>query len=173
MAELKLSDSTPAVGSWIVPAHAEAARHAIAAHPENKCPRSIADPSAGIRLTGKEGPSSVGFLATDDRSPGLAVPDYSPYAGIRSYFTIARVSRDIFRQSSVGAIYTDWECPATGEFNRMGGLDTRLTLSPTWTLEGQAVATSSYLNLNCEANLYPFSSGNVGNGNYYAGPAER
>jgi len=135
--------------------------------------RSIADPSAGIRLTGKDGPYSVGLLATDDRSPGLAVPDYSPYAGIRSYFTIARVSRDIYRQSSVGAIYTDWECPATGEFNRIGGLDTRLTLSPTWTLEGQAVATSSYLNLNCEANLYPFSSGNVGNGNYYAGPAER
>src|ERR1035441_10943728 len=44
MAELKLSDSTPAVGSWIVPAHAEAARHAIAAHPENKCPCSIPNP---------------------------------------------------------------------------------------------------------------------------------
>jgi len=26
---------------------------------------------------------------------------------------------------------------------------------------------------NCEANAYPFSSGNKGNGNYYAGPAER
>ena len=134
--------------------------------------RSIADPSAGIRLTGKDGPYSVGLMAADDRSPGLAVPDYSPYAGIRSYFTIARVSRDIFRQSSVGAIYTDWECPATGEYNRIGGLDTRLTLSPTWTLEGQAVATSSFLDLNCEANLYPFSSGNVGHDNYYAGPAE-
>jgi len=29
------------------------------------------------------------------------------------------------------------------------------------------------LNLNCEANLYPFSSGNRGNGNYYAGPGEK
>jgi hypothetical protein len=27
--------------------------------------------------------------------------------------------------------------------------------------------------LNCEANLYPFSSGNHGNNNYYAGPAEK
>jgi hypothetical protein len=134
--------------------------------------RSIADPSAGIRLTGKDGPYSVGLLAADDRSPGLAVPDYSPYSGIRSYFTIARVSRDIFRQSSVGAMYTDWECPATGEFNRIGGVDTHLTLNSTWTLEGQAVVTSSNLNLNCEANLYPFSSGNAGHGSYYAGPAE-
>ncbi len=135
--------------------------------------RSIGDPSAGIRLTGKDGPYSVGLMAADDRSPGLAVPDYSPYSGMRSYFTIARVSRDIFRQSSVGAIYTDWECPTTGEYNRIGGVDTHLKFNPNWTLEGQAVATSSYLDLNCEANLYPFSSGNKGNNNYYAGPAER
>ena len=62
--------------------------------------RNIQDPSAGIRLTGKEGPYSVGLMATDDRAPGLAVPDCpatSPIcsnslSGIRSYFTIARVS---------------------------------------------------------------------------------
>lgn len=135
--------------------------------------RNIADPSAGIRLTGKDGPYSVGVMTTDDRSPGLAVPDFSQFSGIRSYFTIARVSRDIFRQSTVGAIYTDWECPTTGEFNRIGGIDTTLRLNPNWTLEGQAVATSSNLNLNCEANLDPFSSGNLGHGNYYAGPAEK
>jgi hypothetical protein len=29
------------------------------------------------------------------------------------------------------------------------------------------------LNLNCEANTYPFSSGNRGNGDHYAGPAEK
>ncbi|MGA7752659.1 MAG: DUF5916 domain-containing protein [Candidatus Sulfotelmatobacter sp.] len=135
--------------------------------------RSIGDPSAGIRLTGKDGPYSIGLMSTDDRSPGLAVPDYSPFSGMRSYFTIARASRDIFRESSVGALYTDWECPTTGEYNRVGGVDTRLKLSTTLSLDGQAVATSSNLNLNCEANLYPFSSGNRGNGNYYAGPAEK
>ena len=135
--------------------------------------RSIGDPSAGIRLTGKDGPYSIGLMSTDDRSPGLAVPDFSPLSGMRSYFTIARASRDIFKQSSIGALYTDWECPTTGEYNRVGGVDTRLKLSTTWSLDGQAVDTSSNLNLNCEANLYPFSSGNHGNGNYYAGPAEK
>src|ERR1700691_6470928 len=93
-------------------------------------------------------------MATDDRAPGLAVPNYCPdtspicsdsLSGIRSYFTIARVSRDIFKQSSVGAVYTDWECPATGEFNRVGGLDTRLKFNANWTLEGQAVVSSSNL----------------------------
>jgi len=152
--------------------------------------RNIQDPSAGIRLTGKEGRYSVGLMATDDRAPGLAVPRYCPATspvcsdnlyGVRSYFTIARVSRDIFKQSSVGAIFTDWECPSTGEFNRVGGMDARLKFNANWTLEGQAVTSSSNLlgltsgNLQttCEANLYPFSSGNAGNGNYYAGPAEK
>jgi len=145
--------------------------------------RNIGDPSAGIRLTGKDGPYSVGMMSADDRSPGLAVPDYDPLSGIRSYFTVARVSRDLWKQSSVGAVYTDWECPTTGEYNRIGGVDTRLKFSPNWTLDGQAVTSSSdilgnvfspdYSSQNCEANAYPFSSGNQGNGNHYAGPAER
>jgi hypothetical protein len=135
--------------------------------------RNIGDPSAGVRLTGKDGPYSVGLMTADDRSPGLAIPKYFPFSDVRSYFTIARVSRDIFRQSSVGVLYTDWECPSTGEFNRLGGVDTRLKLNPNWTLDGQAVTSSSNLNLNCEVNLYPFSSGNRGNGAYYAGPAEK
>jgi hypothetical protein len=145
--------------------------------------RSIGDPSAGIRLTGKDGPYSVGLISTDDRSPGLAVPYNDSLAGIRSYFTIARVSRDIFRQSSVGVLYTDWECPATHEFNRIGGVDSRIKFNQNWTLDGQAVTSSSniignvvspnYQANNCEQNLYPFSSGNAGNGNYFAGPADR
>jgi len=152
--------------------------------------RNIQDPSAGVRLTGKEGPYSIGLMATDDRAPGFAVPGVCPATspicsdslyGVRSYFSIARVNRDIFKQSSVGAIYSDWECPTTGEFNRVGGADTRLKFNSNWILEGQAVASSSnLLGLNtgnlqntCEDNLYPFSSGNAGNGNYYAGPADR
>jgi hypothetical protein len=155
--------------------------------------RNVEDPSAGIRLTGKEGPYSVGLMAADDRSPGLAVPKYCPgididcvnsLYGSRSYFGIARVSRDIFKESSVGALFTDWQCPTTGEFNRVGGVDTHLKFSPTWTMDGQAVVSSSNLqglnaflngqnlDASCEAALFPFSSGNVGNGNHYAGPAD-
>jgi len=156
--------------------------------------RNVEDPSAGIRLTGKEGPYSVGLMAADDRSPGLAVPSYCPALdvgcldnlyGIRSYFGIARVSRDIFKESSVGALFTDWQCPTTGEVNRVGGVDTHLKFSPAWTLDGQAVVSSSNLqglaapgvitqNLDstCEASLFPFSSGNAGDGHHYAGPAD-
>ena len=152
--------------------------------------RNIQDPSAGIRLTGKEGPYSVGLIATDDRAPGLAVPNFclgtslicsDRLSGDRSYFAIARVSRDIFRQSTVGATYADWECPTTGEFNRVGGVDTRLKFNANWTLDAQAVTsssnlqglTSSNLQTTCEYNLFPFSSGSVGNGERYAGPADK
>jgi hypothetical protein len=154
--------------------------------------RNIQDPSAGIRLTGKEGPYSVGVIASDDRAPGFAIPNFCLSAsvdpdclnklyGTRSYFTIARVSRDIFKQSNVGAIYSDWECPTTGEYNRVGGADAWLKLNANWTLQGQAVTSSSHLlglkapslYSTCEANQFPFSSGNAGNGNYYAGPADK
>jgi hypothetical protein len=168
--------------------------------------RNIQDLSAGIRLTGKEGPYSVGLMASDDRAPGLAVPSFCPASeitginlqspicsdalyGDRSYFTIARVSRDIFKESTVGAVYTDWECPATGEYNRVGGVDARLRFNANWILEGQAVTSSSNLqglniylspaaNLEntCEYNLFPFSAGNLihaGNDNHYAGPADK
>jgi hypothetical protein len=146
--------------------------------------RNIQDPSAGIRLTGKEGPYSVGLMSTDDRAPGQAVPPYFPLAGTLSYFTVARASRDIFRQSSIGVLYTDWECPTTGESNRVGGVDTRLKFNANWSLDAQAVVSSSnlsgnffaasgYSGKNCETNLFPFNSGNVGNGNHYGGPAEK
>jgi hypothetical protein len=145
--------------------------------------RNIGDPSAGIRLTGKDGPYSVGLMTSDDRSPGLSFPNDDQLSGVRSYFTIARVSRDIFRQSSIGVLYTDWECPSTGEFNRIGGIDSRIKFNQNWTLDGQAVDSSSnllggplspnYSSNNCESYLTPFSSGSVGDGNHYAGPADR
>jgi hypothetical protein len=131
--------------------------------------RNIGDPSAGIRLTGKSGPYSVGVMATDDRSPGLAVPDSDPLSGSRSYFTIARASRDIFRESSVGVIYTDWEYPAAKEFNRIGGVDTRLKFNANWTLEGQAVVSST----DCHGVRVFCASSSDATRNYESGPADK
>ncbi|MBZ5681451.1 MAG: carbohydrate binding family 9 domain-containing protein [Acidobacteriia bacterium] len=130
--------------------------------------RNIGDPSAGIRLTGKQGPYSVGLMTTDDRSPGLLVPDADPRSGTRSYFTIARASRDIFKQSSVGVIYTDWEYPASKEFNRIGGIDTRLKFNANWTLEGQAIVSST----DCRG-VWIFCSSSDASRNYEAGPADK
>src|SRR5208337_3190364 len=55
----------------------------------------------------------------------------------RAYFTVVRATRDLFRQSAVGMIYTDREF--AGTFNRVGGVDTRFRLWNNWWLIGEAV----------------------------------
>jgi hypothetical protein len=106
--------------------------------------RNIVNPDAGVRLTGKTGPYSLGIMSADDRAPGLTVAHDDPLFKERSYFNIARVSRDIFNQSSIGAIYSDWEYGAADSFNRVGGIDTRLKFSKQLIGTAQAVVSSSY-----------------------------
>ncbi len=117
--------------------------------------RRIGDPQFGARLTGKTGPYSIGVLAIDDRGPGKSVPDNDRVAGDRASFFVGRVGRDILGQSSIGAIYTDREFLADGEFNRLGGADARIKLNANWTSLFQAVTSSTRL----------------ANGTYEAGPA--
>jgi hypothetical protein len=105
--------------------------------------RQIVNPSYGARLTGKVGPYAIGVLTADDRAPGLVVAPSDPLAGSRQYFNLARVSRDIFRQSSIGAIYTDEEFPAGGGYNRIGGIDSRIKLTSSWTATLQSVVSST------------------------------
>ena len=106
--------------------------------------RRIGHPEFGLRLTGKSGPWAVGVLASDDRAPGEALPPSDPHSGERATFTIARVSRDILEQSTIGAIFTDREF--AGGHNRVAGIDANLKLDQNWRIQGAAV-TSSTLNL--------------------------
>jgi len=104
--------------------------------------RNIAHPEFGLRLTGKSGPWAVGVLASDDRAPGEALPPTDAHAGDRATYTIARVSRDVLDQSTVGAIVTDKEF--AGGFNRVGGIDANMKLDSHWRLQGQALASSTH-----------------------------
>jgi hypothetical protein len=103
--------------------------------------RRIADPTFGVRLSGKMGPWNLGFLEADDRSPGLIVPDNDPAHGKRAYFTVARVSHDIGKQSSIGAMYTDREFQ--GNFNRVGGLDGTFYLNQNWSASYRGYMSST------------------------------
>jgi hypothetical protein len=140
--------------------------------------RNIVSPDAGIRLTGKSGPYSIGVLAADDRAPGLtpqclpsSEPSNQPCGTTdplfksRSYFAIARVSRDIFKQSSIGAMYTDWEDPAANTFNRVGGVDGRFKFSKHLIATGQGVVSSSQCSEQYSTTYYTCAAG------YSAGPA--
>jgi len=104
--------------------------------------RNIGHPEFGLRLTGKAGPWAVGVLASDDRAPGEALPPTDPHSGDRAMFTIARVSRDILNQSTIGAIYTDREF--AGGYNRVASVDANLRLDANWRLQGQAATSATY-----------------------------
>ena len=103
--------------------------------------RRIADPQFGARLTGKIGKYSIGALFVDDQAPGKdpALPPRA--AGDRALITIARVSRDVFSQSTIGAIFTSREF--AGSYTRVGGADARFRIGRNWTTSMQAVTSST------------------------------
>jgi hypothetical protein len=115
--------------------------------------RRIVDPEYGVRLTGKLGRWSLGTLFADDKSPGKVVPSYDPLHGRKAYFGVGRVSYDIGKESSIGAIYTDREMrtapnevlctddPCLVGSNRVGGIDAKLKFNPKWSVTFQALAS--------------------------------
>ena len=120
--------------------------------------RNIVHPEFGARATGKIGHYNIGLLAIDDRAPGNIVEAGDPLYKKRATFAVGRVSRDIGKGSSIGAIYTDEEF--AGGWNRIGGFDFTARLTDKWTTLGQFVESST--------------KGNADSGNpptYSAGPA--
>lgn len=96
--------------------------------------RRIREPTAGLRLTGKLGPYSVGALVSDDEATTN---------GNGAVMGAFRVERDVGEQSSIGAMYTHWNESAGLGMNQVGGLDGRLKLGDNWTTSVQAVASTT------------------------------
>lgn len=103
--------------------------------------RRIAEPQFGIRLTGKQGPYTIGALVADDESPGNAVQPGDPLHGTRARFGVLRLNRDLFREATVGVLLTDREYE--GGHNRVGSVDARFKLNPNWVAMLQAAASST------------------------------
>jgi Domain of unknown function (DUF5916) len=104
--------------------------------------RRIVDPQYGVRMTGKLGHYALGAFFADDRGPGLAVANTDALFGTRAYNGILRVSRDFFRESTVGLFFADREYE--GSFNRILGPDLRWKFKPNWILSGQAIASGTH-----------------------------
>jgi hypothetical protein len=91
--------------------------------------RRILAPVAAVKLTGKMGGFNVGYLAAVDDTVGSFDQQHHPV------YNILRVQRDVGRASRVGLLVTSKEeGPAS---NRVFGADTRLVLSPRWSLQLQ------------------------------------
>src|SRR5216683_5661209 len=103
--------------------------------------RRIADPQFGARLTGKEGPWTVGLFVADDRSPGRQVLSTDLLSNRRAYFAIGRVAYDIGKNSNIGLIYTDREFE--GDYNRVGGFDAHFKLGKNWNFSHRSVVSST------------------------------
>lgn len=104
--------------------------------------RRIADPLGGLRMTAKLNGWSVGALAIDDRAPGERlerVDPPHPDAGARTGIGVVRVQRDLWPQSSIGAIATMRDFGAST--SRVLAIDGRFRLTDTWSLSSQAAVS--------------------------------
>jgi len=101
--------------------------------------RTVADPEAGAKLTGKEGANAVGFFLTQDRVNNLIFPGNqgSASTSLSDDVTagVLRYRRDVGAGSTVGGLMTVRE--AEGYHNRVYGVDAFLRLSATKTIQAQ------------------------------------
>lgn len=87
--------------------------------------RTVANPIAGGKLTGKVGSLNVGYLGAIDEGFSDTAPD--------TYVNLVRARQDVGASSTIGAVYTDRTVDAD-DFNRVVGTDARLQLGGRYTL---------------------------------------
>jgi hypothetical protein len=103
--------------------------------------RRIVDPQFGARFTGKVGRWALGALAVDDRAPGKQVSPSDPLNGSRASEGVFRLSREFFRDSSAGVLFTSREFGSS--YNRVAAFDTRFKLQRNWTLTSQVMTSQT------------------------------
>lgn len=104
--------------------------------------RRIADPQFGLRVTGKIDKWAVGGFIMDDRAPGESL-NFSDAK--RAFTGVVRINRDIFKGSTIGVVYTDWNF--VSEKSRVVGMDSFLKFGKKWSGSFQAVASSNSFDL--------------------------
>jgi hypothetical protein len=107
--------------------------------------RSVADPSWGVKLSGKEGANAIGLFMCRDEMTNILFPgaEGSQSATLRqgAMASVLRYRRDIGSSSTIGLLFTDRE--GTDYFNRLGGMDGLLRLGKSDTLRFQVLGSST------------------------------
>ncbi len=103
--------------------------------------RTVIDPTAGLKLSGKEGRHALGLFATRDRVMSLIFPTNQGSTSdlVEQDVTTAvlRHRYDVGSSSTLGFLYTGRD--GTGYSNRVAGADAFLRLHPTTNLSLQAL----------------------------------
>ncbi len=97
--------------------------------------RQIGAPIAATKLTGKVGDIGLAYLGAIDEE------DLSGLSGGHPAFNLLRARDDFAQGSQIGAVVADKE--AGGSFNRVAGVDSRITFDKIYTLNLQAVTSST------------------------------
>ena len=113
--------------------------------------RTIADPDAAVKLTGKIDKTSFGFLAATDNYPGTygvddlndtaALPRISEFIDKNAQFAIVRLKQDIGKEDHIGFFGTYRSFPE--QKNLVAGVDGRFKLTPRLSSVFQVVGTNS------------------------------
>ncbi len=113
--------------------------------------RTIVDPDVAVKLTGKTGRTSFGFLAASDKAPGnfdeddlndrSVRPRIAEFAGKNATFAVLRLKRDIGKENSLGVMATYRGFPE--QKNLVVSVDGRVKYSPKLTSLFQVIGTHS------------------------------
>ncbi len=103
--------------------------------------RRIADPGAGVRITGKSGRWAFAGVGIDDRRPGNEVSPGDPLRGKRASIGVARLQYELGKGSNVGFIVTGREFGSSS--NVVAGVDSRVRLDANWSVKGQLVTSGT------------------------------
>ncbi|MBN2413279.1 carbohydrate binding family 9 domain-containing protein [candidate division KSB1 bacterium] len=107
--------------------------------------RTLADPRMGIKISGKEGPHTIGFFSVQDEITNLLFPGSEGYdnesLAKRNTGTVLRYKRDIGKSSNLGLLITDRE--GNQYYNRLGGVDGILKFTQKDQISFQALKSST------------------------------
>jgi hypothetical protein len=131
--------------------------------------RTIVDPDLAVKLTGKTGKTTYGFLAASDNAPGNYSEDErtDPIIGRRidefvdknATFAVLRVKRDIGREDNIGFFSTARIFPKNRNFT--AGIDGTVKINPKMVMKYQLLGTHSRKNFySPETNRSEYRTGN-------------
>lgn len=107
--------------------------------------RTVADPSWGVKVSGKEGKNAVGLFVGRDDSTYLIIPDADfsddHWMDRGATVSVLRYRRDLGSSSTIGVLATDRE--GDGYYNRLGGIDGLIRLSASDTIRFQGLGSST------------------------------
>jgi hypothetical protein len=113
--------------------------------------RAIVDPDAAVKLTGKRGRNTFGILLASDNAPGnfteeerndpFILPAIERFLDKNAYIAIARLKRDVGKESTLGMLVTSYDFPE--KHNKLLSLDGRLKLNKETVFTFQVIGTTS------------------------------